>query len=296
MRAIRPMTEPSAEPPEVAWQPLTPRGVAAFARAPFSRLVLALFVIALLSAGTAGWLVHTAWFPVVSKAIGRMPSQGEIRAGWLDWQGDSPQTLAENRFLALTVDLRHEGDARSPAHVQLEFGRTDVTVFSLLGSLTLAYPRGWVIRFNREELMPWWGAWAPAILAVVIALGIAVLMLIWALLATVYCPLVWLAGFIGHRELSLRQSRRFASAALMPGALLMCGVIVVYGLGKLDVVQLLAAVAAHFAVGWIYLILGPFYAPKPAGTTALQENPFANAASKRKRAGESNGQDKKGCN
>jgi hypothetical protein len=281
MRAIRLMTEPSAEPPEVAWQPLTPRGVAAFARAPLSQLLLAQVVFALLSAGTMGWFVQRAWFPVMTKAIERIPSQGALRAGWLDWQGDSPQTLAENRFLALTIDLRHEGEARSPAHVQLEFGRTDLSVFSLLGSLTLAYPRVWVITLNREELMPRWGAWAPAIVAVIIAVGVPILMSIWAVLATVYSPLVWLAGFIGNRELSLRQSWRFASAALMPGALLMSVAIVAYGAAKLDLVQLLAAAAAHFVVGWIYLFLGPFYAPRPAAAAPLAQNPFAKAANKR---------------
>jgi hypothetical protein len=274
------MTETTAEESEVAWQPLTPRGVASFARAPFSRVLLAQFILALLSAGTVAWFVHAAWFPVVGKAIERMPVQCELRAGWLVWNGESPQTLAENRFFALTVDLSHAGEARSPAHVQLELGRTDVTVFSLLGSLTFAYPRRAVMQFSRERLMPWWGAWSPAILAVVIAASTIVLMFVWAVLATVYCPLVWLAGFLGNRELNLRQSWRLASAALMPGALLMSAAIVAYGAGKLDLVQLLAAVAAHFVVGWIYLILAPFSAPKPAATTSLQVNPFANTASK----------------
>ena len=283
------MSESSAEQPEIAWQPLTPRGVAAFARSALSRFLLAQFVLALLSAGTVGWFVDYTWFPVVTKAIERIPKKGEIRAGWLDWQGDSPQTLAENRFLALSVDLRHEGEARSPAHVQLELGRTDFRILSLLGSLTFPYPRGWTIGFNREDLMPWWGAWTPAILAAVIIAGIAGLILGWSALATLYCPLAWLAGFFGNRELSLRRSWRLASAALMPGALLMSAAIVLYGLGKLDMVQLLAAIAAHFVVGWIYLIVVPFCAPKPAVTTTLHENPFANAASMKQKAGDPNG-------
>jgi hypothetical protein len=279
------MKEPSVAEPENAWQPFTPRGVAMFARAPLRRLLLVQFVVAMVAAGTMGWFAHAAWFPVIGAAIERMPGQGEIRAGWLDWRGDSPQTLAENHFLALTVDLRHEGEARSPAHVQVELGRADFRVLSLLGSLSLAYPRG-VVSFNRGALMPWWGAWSPVIVAFIVVGGIAGLLLTWALLATAYFPLAWLAGYFANRDLSPRGSWRLAGAALLPGALLMSGALVLFGLGVLDLVQLLAVVAVHFVVGWFYLVLGPIGAPKHPALAPLQQNPFANAASKKQKEAE----------
>ncbi len=181
--------------------------------------------------------------------------------------------MAEGRFLALVVDLDHGGEARSPAQVQVEFGRTDWQVFSLLGYVQGAYPPGWTMAFNRTDLGPWWGAWAPAILAIVAGLVVGSLMLSWAGLATTYCLPAWLVGFFANRDLSLCGSWRLAGAALMPGALLLSAAIVLYGWGVLDLVRLAAAVVVHLLMGWIYLIVSPLRLPRrPA---AAKENPFA---------------------
>src|SRR5215813_709653 len=128
----------SATKPIFAWQPLTPRGAAAFARASWGRLLLVQGLVALVIAGTIAWVLHAAWVPVISSAISRLPETGQIRFAQLEWHGDSPDALAESRFLSLAVDLRHEGVARSPAHVQLEFGRSECKVFSLLGFVQIA--------------------------------------------------------------------------------------------------------------------------------------------------------------
>ena len=87
-----------------AWQPLTPRGVAAFAEAPWRRLLLVQFVFAILAAAAVVWFLSVAWFPAVTAAIRRLPDRGEIRAGSLNWNADSPQSLAENHFLALMLE------------------------------------------------------------------------------------------------------------------------------------------------------------------------------------------------
>src|SRR5688572_4766444 len=111
--------------PPTAWQPLTPRGVAAFAHAPLRRLLLVQFLVALLVAGVVAWFFADRYFPLVSKAIAQLPAASEVRGGQLNWQGASPLLLAENRFLALSVDLEQSGKARSVAHVQIEFSRTN---------------------------------------------------------------------------------------------------------------------------------------------------------------------------
>ena len=43
----------------------------------------------------------------------------------------------------------------------------------------------------------------------------------------------------------------------MPGALLMCAAIFLYGWGALDLVRLAVAAAVHLVVGWVYLIRQP---------------------------------------
>src|SRR5690349_5285327 len=125
-------------PDQSAWEPITPRGVAAFARASFGRLWLVQFIIALLVAGAVVWLLYSGVFPTVREAIRRLPDAGDIRGAKLDWRGSSPVSLAEGNIIAFTVDLDHTGDVRSPAHFQIEFGREDVMVHSLLGYLVVS--------------------------------------------------------------------------------------------------------------------------------------------------------------
>jgi len=182
--------------------------------------------------------------------------------------------LAEGRFLALIVDLDHTGAARSPAQVQVEFGREDFKIYSLFGCVQGAYPQSGAVPFNRAELGPWWGAWEPPILAMVAGLVVAGLVVSWACLATVYCLPAWLIGFFANRDCSLGGSWRLAGAALMPGALLMCAAIVMYGWSALDLVRLAVAGAMHLVVGWIYLVVSPLCLPRHQATTA-QANPFA---------------------
>ena len=124
------MDEPLEKPP-FGWQPLTRRGVAAFAPASLGKLLLVQFIVALLAAGALVWFLRGAWFSAIGEAITRLPAQGAIRSGALDWPGEPAVKLAENHFLALAVDLSHAAAVRSPAHLQVEFGRNDVELISL---------------------------------------------------------------------------------------------------------------------------------------------------------------------
>jgi hypothetical protein len=268
------MDEPDHKP-LFGWQPLTPRGVAGFASASLGRLLLVQFIVALLAAGALVWFLQTAWFSAIREAITRLPAQGAVRSGALDWPGDSALKLAENHFLALVVDPAHAGPIRSPAHLQVEFGRKDLEIISLGGYLRIPYQTKRLLMFNRTELEPWWGAWAPALLALAAALAISGLMLAWSLLATLYCLPVWLAGFMANRQLTLSGSWRLAGAALMPGALLVTAAILAYGLGALDLVKLAGAGAGHILLGWIYLLASVLSLPRHHAAPASLDNPFA---------------------
>jgi hypothetical protein len=267
------MNAPSEKAP-IAWQPITVRGVAAFARATWGRLLLVQFLCALAAATAVGWFLAIAWFPAVTEAIHQLPPAGEVRSGRLDWHGESPQRLAEGHFLAFAVDLKHEGEARSPAHLQVEFGETDFKIFSLLGFVQHTYPPGWIVAFNRGEMEPAWGAWKPPVLAIVALLVIAGLMSSWVVLGTLYCLIVWLFGVFSNRDLNLGRSWRLAGAALMPGTLFLTGAIVLYGLGALDLVRLSVIAALHIVIGWFYLIAGALCLPRHPEAPAMKANPF----------------------
>ena len=270
--------EPGALPSKSAWQPLTPKGVAAFARAPSARLFLVELLVALIVAGITGWFAQSAWCPVVAAAIAKLPDQGEIRDGRMDWRGAAPQVLAENHFLALSVDLQHAAEAHSPAHLQVEFGQADVQIDSLFGYVRFAYWRGWVLPCSRAELTPWWGAWRPPLLALLVFGVILFLILSWSLLAMVYSLPAWLLAFFLNRDLALRCSWRLCSASLMPGALLMSGAIVLFRLGLFDLVGLSVAVVVHFIVGWGFIVAGVLHLDRLPSLSAPEGNPFVRAA------------------
>jgi hypothetical protein len=276
IRLLR-MEEP-VQPAPLAWQPFTPKGIAAFAGSTFGRVFLVQLLLALLATATVLCFLTRDWFPIIRAAIAELPDQGEIRGGKLDFGGESPTRLAENRFLAVAVDLDHTGDVRSPAHVQLELGRNDVEVFSLLGFIVVPYEHNWVVALNRTDLVPWWGAWAPPILGISALLVIGGLLITWGILATVYCWIAWLTGFFANRDLRLGGSWRLAGAALMPGALLMSMGILAYALGWLDIPGLAIICGAHFVTQWFYLLVSVFALPRHPGIPKAKANPFAAAA------------------
>src|SRR5579862_2309785 len=150
--------------PTAAWQPFTPRGVAAFAGAGLARLLLVQVIMALLAAAAVVWFVDNIGFPVVRAAIPKLPPAGEIHSGQLDWPGRSPELLATGRILMLDVDLDHSGQIGLTADVQIEFGKETIRSVSLLGYWEWHYPHDDIIAFNRNTLEPLWGAWAMELL------------------------------------------------------------------------------------------------------------------------------------
>ena len=260
--------------PAQAWEPLTPRGVASFARSRLWRLLLIQCVVALLAAGAVAWFLEVEWFPVVRAAIQHLPAQGEIRGGQLNWPGDTPTNLAENHFLGIAVDLNHNGQMVHEAQLLLEFGRHDLREITVPGFTVSDYPLRWRLPFNRTELDPWWGAWEPAIVAGAAILTFIGLLVAWTILATVYCVPVKVITLYAIRDLSLVESWRLAGAALMPGALFFTFGIVFYGLSAMALTQLAVIACLHVVIGWIYLFISPMFLPRHPEATVTTGNPF----------------------
>jgi hypothetical protein len=258
-----------------AWLPLTPRGVAAFGGASLIRLLIVQLSFALLIAMLAAWFISTKWFPVIRTAIHQMPVRGAIQSGRLDWPGDPARLLAEGEFLALAVDLNHDSHVLSPAHIQIEFGRTDLRIISLFGYCEWPYPPFRTISFNRTDLQPWWGAWEPPLVWIGVGVLVVVLMVFWALLATLCFWAVWLVGFFTNRSLKLRASWRLAGAAQMPGALLISAGILGYGLGVFDLVKILAILAGQFVLGWIFMLVSPLFSSALSSSAGTKGDPFS---------------------
>jgi hypothetical protein len=254
-------------------EPFTPRGIAAFARAGFRRLLVAQFVFALLAAVAVAYFLRSACFPAVQTAIENLPLTGQIQSRRLVWDG-GPQTLADGRFLAFNVDPDHSGQWRSTtADFQVEFGRDRVRVLSLFGFVDLFYLPGESAPFNQPQLDPLWKAWRGEILFLIMAATAIVLPAIWWILALIYFLPVRLVGFLANRDMGFLASLKLSCSALLPGALLMTVAIILYALGLLNLVTFCFVFAAHFILHWLYLLFGLFFFPR-ASIAPLKGNPF----------------------
>jgi hypothetical protein len=259
--------------PKFAWEPVTPRGVAAFAHASLERLLLVQFIVALLAAASVVWFLDDGCCPTVNAAIGQLPANGGIYFGKLDWPDDAPKLLSEGRFLAFVVDPKHSGQIRSPAPFQIEFGRESVSVFSLFGEAEFPYAGDRGMPFNQPELEPLWGAWKPDLLALAALTTFFGLLLIWSALATIYFVPVRLVCFFANRDLNFHQSWKLAAAALLPGALLMTVAILCFNFNVFDLVRLCFAFGMHLVLGWIYLFVSPMFLPR--ALPSEKPNPFS---------------------
>jgi len=275
---------PTGSPPEAAlpdppapfaWQPVTPRGVAAFAQATLTRLLLVELIVASLSAGVVVWFLAMAWFPTIRQAIQQLPQDGAIRNQQLSSSVTSA-TLSETRpFLLIVLDLEKQNNASATSDVLLEFHKQNFQICSLLGCVLVNYQKGWNVGFSRPKLAPWWGAWEPILLGLAALFVIVTLMMTWALLAAVYCGVVRVIGFFKDRDLNWRRSWLLASAALLPGALLMPLGILGYGLGVVDLIRLLLLVPVHLVIAWPYLFISPRFVPRLPEVPPRGVNPFA---------------------
>jgi hypothetical protein len=267
--------------PPVAWQPLTPRGVAAFAQASLGRLLLVELIVALLAGGAVAWFLAVAWFPAVKQFIQQLPEQGTIGHQQLDLAATPAVRLAENRpFLILVMDPENQRNASQTSDVLVEFHRKNYQVCSIFGCLFFNYPKRGSLEITRAHLAPLWEAWEPTLLvATVLSIALG-LLLSWSLLATIYCVLVRLLGFFKDRDLTWGRSWRLASAALLPGALMLAAGVCGYGLGVVDLIRLLLLFVLHLATGWVYLALSPLYVPHLPEVASRGTNPFVASESK----------------
>ncbi|MCX8156487.1 MAG: hypothetical protein N3J91_08590 [Verrucomicrobiae bacterium] len=259
-----------------AWQPFTPLGVAAFARAGMGRALALLMVMGVLIGLVMAWFVRSAWFPPLGQAVAALPLAGEIVEGRLQVPLAQPQALADNQFLSLAVDLEHTGEQTPPADVQLEFGATNLYVRGVLGYVAVTYPPDYRVPLNQREAVPWWGAWSQAILAGVWVGTTMGLLLIWGVLALGYVPLARVVAWLRGAELGVGAAWSLCAAALMPGALIMTLGIVAYGWGLVDLIRLGLVTLFHVMVAWVYVPLAVCCLPRAAGSAAPQGNPFAN--------------------
>lgn len=254
-----------------AWQPFTPRGIAAFGPASFGRLFAFQVLVALLAGGAVVWFLWTVWFPIARESIQNLTGEGKIAVGNLELPGHGMQRLVTNRFLTLAIDVDSARRHDYSADVFAVLRRSHVDVCSLFGCGALPYPTR-ESAFTRLELEAQWGAWQPFLLGIAgITVAFAVLFS-WWMLATLYFLFARLLGFFQDRDLTLGGSWRLCSAALLAGTVFLLLGIGGYGLGVVDLIPLLLMAALHVVIPWALIVFAVFALPRAVPKPA---NPFA---------------------
>ena len=252
--------------PIVAYQPFTVGGVARFSVASLWRLLGVQFIFAFFVAGVFVWFVNSAWIPVIDESIEQMPPSGDISLGSLNWPVGASLHVegpaGGEPFMRLDVEPGGITNVIESVDLVLAFESKRLFVGSSLGLglIVLPYPLNLKIPFNKSDLKPWWGARSHLVL---LSLGflIAVLLIVsWSFLGCLYIlPL----KIFSINRLSVRGAWQLASAAHMPGALLMSVGIFMYGIKQIELVVFAFVWGIHLMIPWFYLFFSPFFTPKP---------------------------------
>jgi hypothetical protein len=239
------------------------------------RLLFVQLVAVLLVSGLGIWFLAAAWSPVFNEAIQQLPKAGLIQNGQLDSPRTSTEPLAENRFLALVMNVPGGSVPIVSSDVRLEFRRWRVAVCSRLGCLALPYPKGTTVQFNQPELESWWGAWETMVYSITALAGVVGLFASWFILATLYCPIIRLYAFFKDRQLTVVGSWKLSAAALMPGELCIAAAFWLYGSGWIDFVRFLELWLLPLPLGWVYLFVSPLRLPRATDAPPGRgRNPF----------------------
>ena len=259
--------------PRHAWQPLTPRGVAAFAPATFTRLFIIQLVVAALFVLALFGFLRVAWLPVLTEAVTELPTTGSIRGGELDFPAPTPTRLAENARLAMIVDLAAAGTAGRTADLEVTFERARVGVCGPTRCWWRIYPRDYIISFNRAEVEAAWGAWRWAVATLIVIATVVLLLVTWWIVGLIYVPLVKVFTLFADRHITWAGAWRLSMAALLPGALMLSAGLLLYGFGTIDLFQLALMYVLHVIAGLVFAITSPFFLPT-VETGKAGRNPF----------------------
>lgn len=255
------------------WQPLTPRGAAAFSRASLNVLCCFQVGVALLSACAVMWFLHQSVFPVIGRAIAQLPEEGSLRLGELHLPAGTSPIISENGWMALRVDLESPADLALLRDLEIRFGPNAVRLCTGVGALTFIYPPTWLAPFNRLELTTWWEAWQAMLVVAVGFMTVCALLLTWWALATLYAPLPRMLAFFGDRDLPLDGAWRMSAAALLAGAVFLSAGFFAFGLGWIRLPQFLLFFGVHWVLPIVYLVIGTTVLP-PRPKKMMGANPF----------------------
>ena len=271
-----------------AWQPFTGGGLARFADAGMARTLAFVLTFALATGLTLGWTLHTAWWPVVDRAIRELPEAGPTLAhGRLHWPGVTAGILADSPHLGIAVRIDERSPLGRTADLQVELLPQALRVAGIAGFIEWPWPADWNLSLGRLEARAAWEAWRRPVLATAVGTVTTLLATAWWLGALTLALPVRAAAFVLRRRIGLGGSLRLAAAAFSGASPVLGLGMVGYALRWLPWPALAAVVGAHLLVACLLLVWGLFSRPGCAAP-ARPANPFgpgAEAPRRRRRQG-----------
>lgn len=183
----------------------------------------------------------------------------------------APSLVVEDNTLSLSLALSEDELVGQTADLRVAFFPEHLRICGLIGCSILEYPALTFV-WNRSEDLPWWQAWRPFLGLGLSVLLVVVLFLFWTMLGWLQGWLILGTSYFLHRNLTRGAAWRLGITALLPGALLLAVVLLLYTVGALDLIQLAVGVAAHLVLAWVYLVMAPFFLERQANRAA---NPFS---------------------
>jgi hypothetical protein len=272
------------QPTPSAGQPFTFGGVARFAHASLGRLLLASLIFGVLTGLAIMWLAALGWAPVIDEVVAKLPGNGGIQNGALQWPERSGRLLGANSFLSLEVVLQNAPRDSASADVSIEAHVTYLVVRSLFGAATIPYPRLLNLALDRATTVPAWGAWRAPLLVGLVPATAFILLLTWWLVAIPYSFLALATAGVFRRDLNFLSAWKLSVAAQLPGSLLMSFAVGLYASGQVGVLFIGVMLAAHFIPTGLYLLISPVLVAKRGRRISDQDNPFDPADRKASRA------------
>jgi len=274
--------EMSDQPSFGSWWPFTFAGVARFAHRPLRVLLSFQLIVAGASAAAIMLYFKNAWWPLVPNALNQLPAEARFENRELHWPVQASLTeLGRNALAGIIVDLDLTGEAGQLSDLQLEFGRRQWRIRSLLGYSQFNYDDR-RLDLDASALKPAWEAWKPALFVMFGASSGAAILCCWIVLAGIGAPIAKLISFFADRDLTMGQAWKLCGAALMPGALFFSAGIVLYACSRLNLVGLALTATIHLLIGVAFMLFAPCRLPKKAAPepfTRRSDNPFKPRAS-----------------
>lgn len=256
-----------------AWQPLTGKGLAAFADAALFRTGLLHLVFVLVTTALVGWILYWTWFPAIQRSVEQLPETGaEIRHGRFYWPTNESAILGETPQFGIAVDPNGTSFEGQSADLQLELRPQVARLRGLAGYTELPYGEDWEVRLDRISGQAGWLAWNWVFITLAM---VAAFLLLWLggwLVALVGSPVVWLVAYLLGRDLPWGGALRLVLASWIPAALLLDVGLWGYSWNWVRIVGLTAATGGHLIV-WVVWMLWAAIA-RPQRQASEPENPF----------------------